>query len=181
LLATYPHDPFAGFKFTSMKSLQKDFEKFRNLRGSVDRFMELLRSSLIDAMPMPEKVAADQPVTHPAPTSHATPTVPAADTMPAPPPVSGLPEIDRLILKGMADVEPNVAEGAPVSLRELRRHMPTEYQSHHAFDQAVLRLAREDKIVVHRHDQPHHLLEEERDELVRDENGNFYTTIAQRV
>ena len=81
----------------------------------------------------------------------------------------------------MSDLEPNLAGGAPVSLRELRRHMPAEYRERETFDHTVLRLAEEGRIIIHRHDQPSLLPEKDREELVRDDEGNFYTAIGQRV
>ena len=86
-----------------------------------------------------------------------------------------------MILKGMGDLENKAAEGVPVSLREPRRHMPAEYRGHDTFDRAVLRLADEGKVVVHRHNQPAQLLENEREELVRDDAGTYYTLVNYRV
>jgi hypothetical protein len=90
-------------------------------------------------------------------------------------------EIDELILKGMCDLDSAVNQGAMVLLRDLRRHMPPEYRTHEAFDAAVIRLAGQERIVLHRHDQVAFLTDAERDELVRDNNGTYFTAIAQRV
>ena len=91
------------------------------------------------------------------------------------------PEIDDLILKGMHDLDSAVDHGASVLLRDLRKHMPAVYRGHDTFDTAVLRLADQDRIVLHRDDHPAGLTEAERDELVRDENGTYYISIARRV
>ena len=100
---------------------------------------------------------------------------------PPPPPSTEQAEVEQLILKGMLDIEPGVEDGVPVSIRILRQHMPPEYQKHEVFDRAVLRLAEEDRVILHKQDDAANLSQAERDELVRDEYENFYTVIAHRT
>jgi hypothetical protein len=90
-------------------------------------------------------------------------------------------ELEDLIIKGMRDLDPAVQSGASVLLRDLRRHMPPEYRQHETFDAAVIRLAEDGRVVLHRHDQPSYLTDAERDELVRDQSGTYFTSIAHRV
>jgi hypothetical protein len=99
------------------------------------------------------------------------PTAPSADGT----------EVEGLILKGMYDLERDADQGALVSLRELRRSMPERYRGQETFDSAVFRLAERGLIVLHKHNVPGDLTEEERRELVQDEQGNVYVGIAQRV
>jgi hypothetical protein len=93
-----------------------------------------------------------------------------------------LTELEALILKGMRDLDPAVETGATVLIRDLRRHMPAEYREHMLFDAAVMRLAEEGRIVLHRHDQPGFMSESQLDELVRDsETGTYFTSLAHRM
>lgn len=118
---------------------------------------------------------------------------PAADAAglplsgPGPQPAGNLPttgtsteEIEQLILKGMYDVEPNAPTGARVSLRELRERMPAAYQQPEVFDRAVFRLAERGRVSLHRLDDTQPLSEEERNRLVRDDQGQLYEYIVQR-
>jgi hypothetical protein len=90
-------------------------------------------------------------------------------------------EVRDQILKVMREIEPNVDDGAPVSIRELRRRMLSEFQSKGVFDRVILQMAEEEQLVIHRHDHPSSLTEEARNELVRDPQGHFYSSVAQRV
>lgn len=90
-------------------------------------------------------------------------------------------EIDELILKGMRDLDSAAEQGASVLLRDLRRNMPAEYRRRETFDAAVIGLAEQERVVLHRHDQPSCLTDAERDELVRDGAGTFYISLAKRV
>jgi hypothetical protein len=62
------------------------------------------------------------------------------------------------------------------SLAELRRHMPPEYQGR-AFDEAVLRLSDERKVLISQDADPSRFSPEEKAPFVQ--NGDvFFTTIA---
>ena len=84
---------------------------------------------------------------------------------PAPP---GM-RLDDLILKA-------VASAPVVSLAELRREMPHEYQGR-AFDEAVLRLADERQVSVSQDADPARFGEAERAGYVQD-GGAVFTTIS---
>jgi hypothetical protein len=78
---------------------------------------------------------------------------------------------DELILKA-------VANAPVVALADLRREMPGEFRGP-AFDEAVLRLADQRKVVVSQDADPASFSDAERAELVCD-GGAVYTTIAAR-
>jgi hypothetical protein len=86
-------------------------------------------------------------------------------------------ELKDLLKKGVLEIE----QGAVVSLRELRRSLPAEYQEAEAFNRAVLELAEGGEYVLHPHDAPDGLSEEERQELVPDGLGNYFTGISRKA
>jgi hypothetical protein len=74
-------------------------------------------------------------------------------------------------------IEPGADNGALVAARELRRAAKLDKQQ---FDRAVLDLARQGRLMLHRHDFANGLSPDERDELVTDEAGTYYVGMALR-
>lgn len=102
------------------------------------------------------------------PETHPTPAIVAEKNGQ---PRSDVPELDALILKSV--------ELAPVvSLAELRREMPVEFRGRD-FDEAVLRLAERQSIIVSQDADPSRFSAAELAELVED-RGNVFTTIMKR-
>jgi hypothetical protein len=62
-----------------------------------------------------------------------------------------------------------------VSIRELRRSAGLVKS---AFDKVILSLALQGKVALHHHDFPSSLSPQEREELVRDEQGTYYVGIV---
>jgi hypothetical protein len=96
--------------------------------------------------------------------------------------IQGRPQVDRdsreaepFILEGLARLQPPGQRRALVSIRQLR-HAVSLGKS--VFDKAVLSLALQGKVALHHHDFPTGLAPEERDELVRDEQGTYYVGIV---
>ena len=81
------------------------------------------------------------------------------------------------ILLLMRQIEPGAERGAMVSARDLRRVANLDKPE---FDLAVLDLARQGRLMLHRHDHASHLAAHERDELVTDGAGNYYVGLALR-
>lgn len=77
----------------------------------------------------------------------------------------------------MKQLEPGAELGALVGTRELRRAVQLEKSS---FDAAVLELARQGKLSLHRHDYASSLPDEEREDLVTDGAGTYYVGMAIR-
>ena len=73
------------------------------------------------------------------------------------------------------------ANGALVSLSDLRRSLAAAIPDKPTFDRLVLRLAESERVALHHHDYPGGLSQEERDALVVDDRGNYYVGIALRV
>lgn len=77
----------------------------------------------------------------------------------------------------MRSIEPAADNGALVAARELRR--VAQLDKPH-FDRAVLDLARQGRVMLHRHDFAGGLSAAERDELVTDGAGTYYVGMALR-
>lgn len=159
-----------SFKSPTLKDLSSMLAKVEPFGVSLDRFLQVLAERL-------------------RPRSEA-PATPLVACPPRSDPLNGemrdrdgspSSELEILILKGMLDLDPAVQTGASVLLHNLRSYMPAEYRRHETFDAAVIRLAEQGRVVLHRHDQPSILTDAERDELVRDGLGTYYTSIAHRV
>jgi hypothetical protein len=90
-------------------------------------------------------------------------------------------DLHELILEQMVEVEPAALNGALVSLRDLHRSLEFKDIDKDAFDAAVLRLAEQGRVSLHRDDHPGALAEEQREEGVTDGRGNYYIGIARRV
>jgi hypothetical protein len=85
------------------------------------------------------------------------------------------PTVDLIGL--MRCLEPGADRGALVGARELRRAAQLDKQS---FDDAVVELARQGRLSLHRHDYAASLSQTERDELVADGAGTYYVGMALR-
>jgi hypothetical protein len=79
------------------------------------------------------------------------------------------------ILKGITRLQPPGQGRALVSIRELRRSAGLAKST---FDKTVLALALKGKVALHHHDFPSSLSPNEREELVRDEQGTYYVGIV---
>jgi hypothetical protein len=112
--------------------------------------------------------------------------VPSTRTVPSPlpesPPLSPTPaDLEGLILEQMTELEPAALNGALISLRDLRRSLEFKDIDKAAFEATVLRLAEQGRVSLHRDDHPEALTQEQRDERVRDDRGNYYVGIARRI
>lgn len=74
------------------------------------------------------------------------------------------------ILRIISEIDSGFDRGALVTFSRIRPHCGL---SKKAFDAELLRLARADLVCLHRHDFPHSLKPDERDQLVRSENEYF--------
>lgn len=99
-------------------------------------------------------------------------------------PARPLPEASesQTILDGLRQVNPGAAQGAMVSVRDLRRFLREQLPDKGSFDNAVLRLAQEGRIDLHQFGLPESLTDQQRaDELVPDGRGNYYNGIVLRA
>lgn len=84
-------------------------------------------------------------------------------------------ETENLILQGITRLQPVGQGRALVPIRELRRSLSLSKSD---FDTAVFSLAVKGRVALHHHDFPASLSKEEREELVRDEQGTYYVGIV---
>jgi len=84
-------------------------------------------------------------------------------------------EAEALLLKTITRLQPPGQRRALVSIRELRRSVELAKS---VFDHIVLSLAIQGRVALHHHDFPSSLSPNERDELVRDEQGTYYVGIV---
>ena len=87
----------------------------------------------------------------------------------------GSHDAEPLLLKAITRLQPPGQRRALVSIRELRRSVGLAKS---VFDRVVLALALQGKVALHHHDFPSSLSPDERDELVRDEQGTYYVGIV---
>ena len=84
---------------------------------------------------------------------------------------------DERLLEAMRTVNPRVDDGDAVLISTLRKeldaHMPGS-----DFDLAVLDAVTRRRFAIHRFDRPNLISDEERRELIRDNEGHFYNTIS---
>lgn len=89
--------------------------------------------------------------------------------------------LEQLIFDAMRAVQPGADAGALVTARELRQAPQLRLAAKKtAVDAAVLRLAEQGRLALHRHDFPSSLNEEDRGQLVTDGRGNYYVGVAMR-
>jgi hypothetical protein len=79
------------------------------------------------------------------------------------------------LLDAVLEIRPDARSHVLVSVRDLRRHLGWPKQD---FDRAVLALARDGRITLHHHDHPTGLSPSEREDLVKDDRGNFYVGLV---
>jgi hypothetical protein len=90
-------------------------------------------------------------------------------------------DLGRVVLERMTQIEPAAPTGAVVSLRDLRKALEFILQDKPSFDRAILALAEEGRVELHRQQQPDSLSESEKAELVVDREGNHYVSITWRA
>jgi hypothetical protein len=84
-------------------------------------------------------------------------------------------ETENLVLQGIIRLQPLGQRRALVSIRELRRSLNMVKRD---FDRAVFSLALKGRVALHHHDFPASLRPSEREEMVQDEQGNYYVGIV---
>ncbi|MGH8487372.1 MAG: hypothetical protein ACREXS_00465, partial [Gammaproteobacteria bacterium] len=87
-------------------------------------------------------------------------------------------DLEHQILEQLRRLSADLRHGGLVSTRELRGTRPRFAYEHAAFDRALLRLAKDGRVWLFRHDFPASLTESERKAMVTDGRGNYYNGIS---
>ncbi len=87
-------------------------------------------------------------------------------------------DLEHQILEQLRRLSADLRHGGLVSTRELRGTLPRFAHEHAAFDRALLRLAKDGRVWLFRHDFPASLTESERKAMVTDGRGNYYNGIS---
>jgi hypothetical protein len=87
------------------------------------------------------------------------------------------PDPQELLMSAMRQVNPRVESGDMVDIIALRSSLASALPGA-AFDTALLKAAAQRTLAVHRYDRPGLLQPAERDQLLQDEQGQFYNTVS---
>lgn len=87
---------------------------------------------------------------------------------------------EEAILQAMIKLKVSAAEGALVYIPDLRAALRTRFPEKAAFDQAILRLARQEKVQLQSHSLPAELTEEERAAMIDNGRGSYFMAIGIR-
>ncbi|MCP4108581.1 MAG: hypothetical protein GY749_24040 [Desulfobacteraceae bacterium] len=86
-------------------------------------------------------------------------------------------DICKMILDKIVEIKPTAKHQALVSIPDLRSSLDLSKQ---AFDNAILSLAHEQKIFLHKHVYPAQMSQEESEQMVTDSKGNYYMGVVLR-
>ncbi len=101
----------------------------------------------------------------------------APDQAPPSPPPTPSQDFQKLILDKIIEIEPGARQQNLVSIRNLRAAIGWAKD---VFDETILGLAGEGKIFLHRHVYPWEMTDEEREQMVKDGQGNYYMGLVLR-
>ena len=135
------------------------------LKDAIEKLAKKLSISTDELAALSAKVTFDE-----APPAKAKAPSPLAET--------AEPEVDR-ILQAMHDVNPSVASGDVVLIKELRERLDHSFDKP-TFDRAILDLAAQHKLTLHWDDHAGMKTDAERELLVRGANGKFYSVVSLR-
>ena len=96
-------------------------------------------------------------------------------TSATPKPVISPSDLKAKLLAGIELVEPRAKDRFPVYVQDLRR---TVHATKEDFDQALIHLAKENRIILYFDDFTKNLSKEEREELVIDDSGTYYSVLV---
>jgi len=147
------------------------------LRPHVKRIRELADELAEAGVPVSDTLRAAR-------TMLAAPAPPAVQTSTPPPPDKETPEPagdqdDELLLRRIAEKQ-SVLAGKSVSVRDLRHSLDWVFADKGSFDRAMLRLRDREQVVLERDEHPDDLTQAERDALVTDGEGNYYSRVKLR-
>jgi hypothetical protein len=90
-------------------------------------------------------------------------------------------ETERIILKAMSTLKPAAAQGALVYIPDLREALRSTFPDKESFDQAILHLARLEKVQLQSHSLPAELTEEQRQAMIDNHRGSYFMAVGIRM
>jgi len=90
-------------------------------------------------------------------------------------------EAEKIIFKAMKNLKPAAAQGALVYIPDLRRALSEFFPDKESFDQAILNLAKLEKVQLQSHSLPAELTEEQRQAMIDNQRGSYFMAIGIRM
>jgi hypothetical protein len=81
----------------------------------------------------------------------------------------------------MTAIKPAAAQGALVYIPDLRKALQDTFPNKDSFDQAILNLAKLEKVQLQSHSLPAELTEEQRQAMIDNRRGSYFMAIGIRV
>jgi hypothetical protein len=90
-------------------------------------------------------------------------------------------EAEKIIFKMMTTIKPAAAQGALVYIPDLRQAMGGTFPDKESFDQAILELAKMEKVQLQSHSLPAELTEDQRADMIDNGRGSYFMAIGIRM
>ncbi len=90
-------------------------------------------------------------------------------------------EAERTIFKAMTSLKPAAAQGALVYIPDLRQTLRSTFPDKESFDQAILELAKIEKVQLQSHSLPAELTEEQRQAMIDNQRGSYFMAVGIRM
>jgi len=90
-------------------------------------------------------------------------------------------EAEKIIFQAMKTLKPAAAKGALVYIPDLRKALMNVFADKDSFDQAVLNLAKCEKVQLQSHSLPAELTEEQRQAMIDNQRGSYFMVIGIRM
>jgi len=90
-------------------------------------------------------------------------------------------ETERVIFRAMRSLKPAAAQGALVYIPDLRKALSEFFPDKEFFDQAILHLAKLEKVQLQSHSLPAELTEEQRRAMIDNQRGSYFMAIGIRM
>jgi hypothetical protein len=90
-------------------------------------------------------------------------------------------ETERTIFKAMTSLKPAAAQGALVYIPDLRQALRDTFPDKESFDQAILHMAKLEKVQLQSHSLPVELTEEQRAAMIDNGRGSYFMAVGIRM
>ncbi len=90
-------------------------------------------------------------------------------------------ETERIIFKAMTTLKPAATQGALVYIPDLRQALRSTFADKESFDQAILELAKLEKVQLQSHSLPAELTGEQRAAMIDNGRGSYFMAVGIRM